>query len=139
LRREFEALVKPGKIRILPGFVFRHSRPAIVGIEVLAGRIKPKYRLIRPDGRDVGQVLQIQDRKKPIPEAKAGMQVAISIDKAIVGRHIDEGDVLYVNVPPDHARKLLEKFRNKLTPDEIEVLEELEELRRKKLLEELGF
>ena len=139
LRREFEALVKPGKIRILPGFIFRRSRPAIVGIEVLAGRIKPRYRLIRQDGRDVGQILQIQDRKKAIPEAKAGMQVAISIDKAIVGRHIDEGDVLYVNVPPEHRRKLLEKFRDKLTPEEIEVLEELEQIMLEKFRAELGW
>jgi len=139
LRREFEALIKPGKIKILPGFVFRYSRPAIVGIEVLAGRIKPRYRLIRPDGRDVGTILQIQDRKKAIPEARAGMQVAISIDKAIVGRHIDEGDILYVKVPPADRRKLLEKFKDKLTPEEIEVLEELEELMKKKLMSELGW
>ncbi|RLI12741.1 translation initiation factor IF-2 [Candidatus Bathyarchaeota archaeon] len=139
LRREFEALVKPGKIRILPGFVFRRSRPAIVGVEVLAGRIKPRYRLVRPDGRDIGQILQIQDRKKAIPEARKGAQVAISIDKAIVGRHIDEGDVLYVNVPPEDRRKLLEKFRDKLTPEEVEVLRELEEIMREKLLSELGW
>ena len=139
LKREFDALVKPGKIRVLPGFVFRRSRPAIVGVEVLVGRIKPRYRLVRPDGRDVGQILQIQDRKKAIPEARKGAQVAISIDKAIVGRHINEGDVLYVNVPPEDRRKLLEKFRGKLTPEEVELLEELEEMMREKLLSELGW
>ena len=139
LKREFEALVKPGKIRILPGYVFRRSRPAIVGVEVLAGRIRPRYRLIRQDGRDVGQILQIQDKKKAISEAKAGAQVAISIDKAIVGRHIDEGDILYVSVPPEHRRKLLEKFRDRLDPDEVEVLDELEKIALEKLREELGW
>ena len=139
LRREFEALVRPGKIRILPGYVFRRSRPAIVGVEVLAGRIRPRYRLIRQDGRDVGQILQIQDKKKAVPEAKAGAQVAISIDKAIVGRHVEEGDVLYVKVPPEHRRKLMEKFRDRLSPDEVEVLEELEEMALEKLREELGW
>ena len=139
LRREFEALVRPGKIRILPGYVFRRSRPAIVGVEVLAGRIRPRYRLIRQDGRDVGQILQIQDKKKAVPEAKAGAQVAISIDKAIVGRHVEEGDVLYVKVPPEHRRKLIEKFKDKLSPDEVEVLEELEEMALEKLREELGW
>jgi len=138
LRREFEALVKPGKIRILPGYVFRRSRPAIVGVEVLAGRIRPRYRLIRQDGRDVGQILQIQDKKKAVPEARAGAQVAISIDKAIVGRHIDEGDVLYVRVPPEHRRKLMEKFKDRLSPDEVEVLQELEEMALERLREELG-
>ena len=139
LRREFETLVKPGKIRILPGYVFRRSRPAIVGVEVLAGRIRPRYRLVRQDGRDVGQILQIQDRKKAVPEARAGAQVAISIDKAIVGRHIDEGDVLYVSVPPEHRRKLLGEFRDRLSPDEVEVLEELEEIMMERLREELGW
>jgi len=42
-------------------------------------------------------------------------------------------------VPPEHARALLEKFRDRLTPEEVEVLKELQEIRRKKLMEELGW
>ena len=134
LRREFEALVKPGCIRLLPGYVFRRSKPAIVGVEVLAGRIKPKYRLMREDGVDVGAIMQIQDRGKTIHEAVRGMQVAVSIDKPTVGRQIKEGDTLHVYVPEEHAKTLLEKFREKLTQEELEELNRVLEILRERFL-----
>jgi len=130
LQREFEALVKPGKIRLMPGFVFRRSKPAIVGVEVLVGRIKPKYRLVREDGQIVGSIMQIQDKGENVQEATRGMQVAISIDKPIVGRHIKEGDVLHVWVPDRDRRLLLEKFSDRLSPEEVEELNALAKLRK---------
>lgn len=130
LQREFEALVKPGKIRLMPGFVFRRSKPAIVGVEVLVGRIKPKYRLVREDGQIVGSIMQIQDKGENVQEATSGMQVAISIDKPIVGRHIKEGDVLHVWVPDRDRRLLLEKFSDRLSPEEVEELNALAKLRK---------
>jgi len=130
LQREFEALVKPGKIRLMPGFVFRRSKPAIIGVEVLVGRIKPKYRLVREDGQIVGSIMQIQDKGENVQEATSGMQVAISIDKPIVGRHIKEGDVLHVWVPDRDRRLLLEKFSDRLSPEEVEELNALAKLRK---------
>ena len=127
-RGEFERLVKPAKIKILPGYIFRRAKPAIVGVEVLAGTIKPRLRLIRKDGKEIGEILQIQDRGKAIPKASKGSQVAISIDKPVVGRHIDEGDILYVNVPEAHARQLFSKFMERLSSDEIECLNEIAEI-----------
>jgi len=127
-RGEFERLVKPAKIKILPGYIFRRAKPAIVGVEVLAGTIKPRLRLIREDGKEIGEILQIQDRGKAIPKADKGSQVAISIDKPVVGRHIDEGDILYVNVPEAHARQLFSKFMERLSSDEIECLNEIAEI-----------
>jgi len=127
-RGEFERLIKPAKIKILPGYIFRRAKPAIVGVEVLAGTIKPRLRLIRKDGKEIGEILQIQDRGKAIPKADKGSQVAISIDKPVVGRHIDEGDILYVNVPEAHARQLFSKFMERLSSDEIECLNEIAEI-----------
>lgn len=129
---EFDQLVKPGKIRILSGFVFRKTKPAIVGVEVLAGRIKPKVVLVKEDGEEVGTIMQIQDQGKAVSEAVAEMQVAVSIDKPTVGRQINEKDVLYVRVPEDHAKTLLTKFQNRLTSEELEVLNKYVELMRKK-------
>jgi len=131
-RGEFERLVKPAKIRILPGYVFRRAKPAIVGIEVLAGTIKPRLSLIDKNGKEIGEILQIQDRGKAISAAEKGAQVAVSIDKPIVGRHIDEGDILYVSIPESHAKKLLSEFRERLTPDEIECLDELVKIMSRK-------
>ena len=134
LTAEFEKMVKPGKIRILEGYVFRRAKPAIVGVEVLAGRIKPKYSLIRAeDGEEVGEIQQIQEKGKALPEAKQGMQVAISLDKPTVGRHIFENDVLYVKVPEAHAKTLLKEFVDRLSPDEQEALNEYVNLMRKKI------
>jgi translation initiation factor 5B len=133
LGMEFDRLVKPGKIKILPGYVFRKAKPAIVGVEILAGRIKPKYSLVKEDGDDVGPIMQIQDRGEAISEAETGMQVAVSLDKPIVGRHIHEKDVLYVRIPEANAKVLLERFRDRLSPEELEVLKEFVDMMRRKV------
>jgi len=131
---EFAKLVKPGKLRVLEGYVFRRAKPAIFGVEILAGRIKPKLTLVRAkDGREIGEIQQIQEKGKPLPEARIGMQVAISMDKPVVGRHIFEKDILYVKVPEEHAKMLLSTFMNKLTAEEQEVLKEYVEFMRKKV------
>jgi translation initiation factor 5B len=134
IEAEFEKIVKPGKIRILEGYVFRRAKPAIVGVEVLAGKIKPKNSLVRAeDGEEVGEIQQIQEKGKALSEAKQGMQVAISLDKPIVGRHIFEKDILYVKVPEQHAKMLLKNFMDKLTLDEQEALNEYVGLMRKRV------
>ncbi len=124
-RSEFDGLVKPAKIRVLPGYIFRRSKPAIVGVEVLAGQIKPKVHLMTSDGKDIGEILQIQFKGETLSYAEVGKQVAISIDRSIVGRHFNEGDALYVLVPEQHAKVLLTKFRDKLSVEEIETLNEI--------------
>jgi len=131
-RGEFERLVRPAKIKVLPGYIFRRAKPAIVGVEVLAGTIKPRLSLIDENGKEIGEILQIQDRGKAISVAERGAQVAVSIDKPVVGRHIDEGSILYVSVPELHARKLLSDFREKLSSDEIECLDELVKIMSRK-------
>ncbi len=130
---EFEALVKPGKVTVLPNCIFRRAKPLVVGVEVLGGRIKPKVSLIRKeDGSDLGEVDQIQDQGKAIGEAKAGMQVAISMDKPIAGRHVFERDVLYVKVPEKDAQILLTTHLDDLTAEEQDLLKEYVNMMRKK-------
>jgi translation initiation factor 5B len=132
LLKEFDRLVKPAKIKLLPGYVFRRAKPAIVGVEILAGQIKPKVPLINANGKDLGEIMQIQDKGKAIPEAKTGMQVAISMEKPIVGRHINEGDILYVKVPESHAKTLLTRFQTRLSPEELDALNEFVGVMRRK-------
>ncbi len=120
---ELSKLILPGMIRILPGFVFRRSNPAIVGVEVLAGRIRPGYPLMKEDGTVIGQIKQIQESGNPLDEARKGAEVAISIrGRAFVGRNIREGDVLYVKVPEDHVNRLLSRYGHLLSGDEKELL-----------------
>ena len=132
LREEFDRLVKPGKIKLLPGYVFRRAKPAIVGIEVLAGRIKSKYSLVKENGEDVGEISQIQDRGESISEAETGMQVAISLDKPVVGRNIHEKEVLYVRLPEADAKALSKRFQDRLSAEEIETINEFVDIMRRK-------
>jgi translation initiation factor 5B len=134
LEQEFDKLVKPAKIRILEGYVFRRAKPAIVGVEILAGKITPKIALVRAeDGEDVGEIQQIQDKGKALSEAEKGMQVAVSLDKPMVGRHIFEKDILYVKVPEAHAKALQTTFMDRLTEEEQEALSEYVNAMRKKV------
>ncbi|PVX27528.1 MAG: translation initiation factor IF-2, partial [Candidatus Bathyarchaeum sp.] len=127
---EYDRLIKPAKVKFLPGYVFRKTKPAVIGVEVLAGRIKPKNVLVKEDGRTIGEILQIQDKGKAASEAKTGSQVAVSLGKATVGRHIHEGETFYVRVPEAHAKVLRTKFVDRLTSDELEALNEFIEIRR---------
>jgi translation initiation factor 5B len=134
LAENFDTLVKPAKIRVLEGYVFRRAKPAIFGVEILAGKIHPKCELIRAeDGEEIGALQQIQEKGSALPEAEEGMQVAISMDKPIVGRHLFEKDILYVKVPEQHAKVLVSTFMNELKPEEQEALNEYVEIMRKKV------
>jgi len=126
-----QAITFPGKITLLPRCTFRRSNPAVVGVRVLAGRIRPKVHLITPDNRRIGTIQQIQDKGKTLPEARAGAEVAISIKGPTVGRQIDEGDTLYVDLPESTAIKINQELKDKLTSDELEALQELLHIKRK--------
>ena len=127
-KREIMArLPTPAKIKILPGCVFRQSKPAIVGVEVLGGKIRTGVELVNADGTNVGMINEIQDKGENIKRADKGMQVAISMKKTTIGRQINENDVLYVNVNEEEIKKL----SGLLLQEEEEVLEELLEIKRK--------
>jgi translation initiation factor 5B len=121
-------VVFPGKMVILRDHIFRVSKPAIVGVRVLAGRIRPGQGLIRQDGKEVGRIKSIRSGEESLKEAIVGAEVAISIDDAIVGRQIDVEDILLVDIPESHAHELANYA---LKQDEIEVLEQLAVIKRK--------
>jgi len=130
-RAEFEKLVKPGKIRLIEGMVFRRSNPAIVGVEVIGGVITPRINLMNEEGKIVGTIMQIQDMGKAIPAATAGMKVAISMKEPTIGRHIKENEVLYVAIPESDARLLSSVFINKLDEQSRKILEEALNINRR--------
>jgi translation initiation factor 5B len=118
----FSSLVLPAKLKVMAGCCFRASHPAIFGVDVIAGRIKPDYGLINDKGVAVGKIKAIQSENESIAEAKEGMQAAISMDEPTFGRQVNEGDILYTNVPRTHAKMLLSKYREFLNEKEIELL-----------------
>ncbi|RZN37661.1 MAG: translation initiation factor IF-2 [Methanophagales archaeon ANME-1-THS] len=126
-----EKVTTPAKLKILPGCVFRQSKPAIVGIEVLAGKIKSGVELIKADGLNIGPINEIQDKGESIKRAEQGMQVAISLKKPTVGRHIHEHEVLFTDISEEDVNEL-KALSGSLSPDEEEVLEEVMEIKRKR-------
>jgi len=131
---DFETIVRPAKIVVMEGYVFRRAKPAIFGVDVVAGRIAPRVSLIRTeDMEEIGEIQQIQEKGKALSEAKQGMQVAISMDKPIVGRHVFEKDVLFAKVPEKDAKLLLTAFADRLSTDEQEALDEYVRVMRKKM------
>ena len=131
-RKEFDALVKPGKIEVMEGFIFRRAKPAIFGTLVLSGSISSNTTMINLEGVRVGRITQIQESGEAIPVAEEGKEVAVSMPRPIVGRHIKERDVLLVEVPEKDAKLLRDKFSGRLTAGALEALRELTELKRKK-------
>jgi translation initiation factor 5B len=131
VKAELNSLIRPGSVKVIPGFVFRRSKPAVVGVEVLAGRIRPKYPLIDENGRRVGEVEQIQDKGKDLQEATKGMQVAASIDKGVFGRNLIEGQNLVVDIPEKHVKILQSRFAAELNPEESELINNLVQLKRR--------
>jgi translation initiation factor 5B len=122
-----EAIVYPGRILLLRDHTFRVSKPAVMGVRVLAGRIHVGQHLLK-DGTRVGRIKSIRSGEESMKEAMQGAEVAVAIDGATAGRQIEEEDILLVDVPESHARKLA---RMDLSVAESEVLEELQDIHRK--------
>ncbi|MEM4647513.1 MAG: intein-containing translation initiation factor IF-2, partial [Candidatus Nezhaarchaeales archaeon] len=130
-KQTLSSLILPGKAQILKGYVFRRSDPAIVGVEVLIGRLRPGYPLMNSKGRRLGVIMQIQEQKKSLSEAIAGRAVAISIrGDVMIGRQVDEGDYIYVDVPSEHVKILKEKFSDQLSKEELDLLDEIVKIKR---------
>jgi translation initiation factor 5B len=131
LKAELDRHIRPGKMRVLPGYIFRHSKPAIFGVEVMAGTIRQRYPIIRQDGKRLGTLLRLQEKGRDIDEAKTGMQIAVSVDKAVINRNVSENDILYVAVPEASAREFSTRLRDQLNTEEKGVLDELISIMRR--------
>ncbi|MCG7841312.1 MAG: translation initiation factor IF-2, partial [Methanomassiliicoccales archaeon] len=118
----------PGKIKILPNCIFRASKPAIVGVRVLAGRIRTGQKLITRDGKDLGRIRSLRTGEDVLREAIAGQEIAVAIEDATVGRQIDVEDILYIDILESEIKNLQDYDLNH---DEKEVLEQLLEIKRR--------
>jgi len=127
----FSSLITPCKFVFLKGFVFRRNNPAIFGVEIKAGRLKQKSVVMNEEGKEIGTIHQIQDKNRNIEEAKADMQVAVSMNEPTVGRQVNEGDILYTVPPNEDVKLLLNRFKCRLNEDELKVLDEIVEIKRK--------
>ncbi|MPL72617.1 Translation initiation factor IF-2 [bioreactor metagenome] len=129
--KQFETVVLPAKFSILPGCVFRMSGPAVVGVRVLGGILRPKVSIATREGKIVGEIKQIKLNKETVTEAKEGAEVAVSIDGVTIGRQIDVGETLYVAIPERHVKVLETEMLSHLNAGTVEALEEYTGIFRK--------
>ena len=118
----------PAKFRILPNCIFRASKPAIVGVRVLAGRIKIGEYLIGADGREAGRIKSIHSKEDTLKEAKQGDEVAVGIEGVTAGRQINEDDIIYVDLIESAVKQLANL---EINDDEKAALEETIKIKRK--------
>ena len=129
-QKEFEGLVKPFKLQILPGCTFRQSNPAVVGVDILIGTARSNTPLMSSNGKKLTNLKEIQDNKKTVQEAKQGKEIAISLPNITCGRQINENDILYSDIPQEDFKKL-KKLKKYLNEPEIQLLKEITEIKRK--------
>ncbi|HZD35782.1 MAG TPA: translation initiation factor IF-2 [Nitrososphaeraceae archaeon] len=119
------------KFQFLKNYLFRRSDPAVFGAEILVGKLRQKIPVMNENGDKVGTIHQIQQSGKTIEEATKGMQIAVSIRGPTIGRQINEGDIFYTDLNSKHAKLLNERFIQRLTQEETEVLNHIVDMKRK--------
>ena len=127
---KLDLLTRPCKIQILSGYIFRQNNPAIVGVEVLGGKLRTGMHIMNSEGREITEVKSIQMEKENVSEAAKGKQVAVSLPNVTVGRQINGNDILYSSIPEEEFRKMKE-LKKYLSHDEIEAIKEIALIKRK--------
>ncbi|WP_136689249.1 translation initiation factor IF-2 [Halorhabdus amylolytica] len=120
-----ENITRPARFRILEDHTFRQSDPAVVGVEILSGTIVRNSNVVLFEGAEperVGGLKGIQDEGEDVDQARAGERVAVSIDGPTVGRDIEEGDELWIELPEKHAKILEQELTEEIPADEREAL-----------------
>ncbi len=128
LEKKLERLKLPSKFVFIKGNIFRRSSPCVFGVEVLAGEIRPNYPVINSKGERIGRILDIESDKMKLNKAVKGEKVAISIDDAVYGRNIMEGDVLYTDISMPDVMKF-DDISDELTDDYKEALSETRKIK----------
>jgi len=124
-QERLEKYTYPAKLKILPEHTFRKSKPAVVGIKLMQGKLKPGYLLMNKDGEELGEIKSIQRDQKSLDLIEQGEEAAIAITNVTVGRQIEEGETLYTDLPVDQTYELeREGFKNK------QLLKEIRDIKR---------
>jgi translation initiation factor 5B len=128
--KQIDLLVRPCKMEIMKGYVFRQSSPAVVGVDILIGVAKTGMPIMNKNGKDITEVKSMQHEQESVEKAEKGKQVALAMSGVSVGRQINEGDILYSSIPENDFRKFKE-LKKYLEKEEIEILKEIAEIKRK--------
>ncbi|WP_158055674.1 translation initiation factor IF-2 [Halorussus halophilus] len=128
-------ITRPARFNILPDHTFRQNDPAVVGVEILSGTIRKNSHVVKFEGNSptrVGQLKGIQEQGEDVDEARSGNRVSVAIDGPTVGRQIEEGDELWIELPEKHAKILEQELTEDIPMDEVETLQMYLDKQRKR-------
>jgi translation initiation factor 5B len=132
-KKEKDKLLKeiifPCNLKVLKNHIFRTSKPAIVGVKVISGRLVPGSKILNKD-KEIGHLESIQAEGKSIDILERGLEAAVSIKNAVYLRDLKEEDVLSVYVPDSSILKL-EQILDDLTEEEQTMLYDIKSKRIK--------
>jgi translation initiation factor 5B len=126
-KKELAALCK---IKILHQYVFRNSNPAIFGVAVEAGKLKPGIVLMDEDGEPVAKVKAIQEQNTQLQEAEQGKEVAMSLPGITFDRQLKDKDYLYSDLGESQFRSFKDN-KDLLTIEEMQALQKISQIKRK--------
>ncbi|PIN77280.1 translation initiation factor IF-2 [Candidatus Woesearchaeota archaeon CG10_big_fil_rev_8_21_14_0_10_34_8] len=126
----FDTLTPVCKMQIMPNHIFRRNNPAVVGMDILAGKARTGMRLMKDDGKHVTHIKSMELEKKSVKEVEAGKQLAVSLPGITIGRQLNEGDVLYTFMAESEFLAL-KKFKKCLSKDMISVMKDIADIMRK--------
>jgi len=119
------------KLKILHEHVFHNSNPAVFGVKIEQGKLRPGTHLINSQGEKVGDVKKVQSEQKSVDEATSGMEVAISIPGVTFDRQLSDEQELYSDLSAGQFREF-KKNKDILNNDEVSALQRIAQIKRKK-------
>ena len=78
----------------------------------------------KKDGKILGRIKELKKESQSITEAKKGDKVALSMEDVVIGRTINEGEIIESVLNSEDIRVLREVW-DRLNEDERELLEEI--------------
>ena len=124
IQEKLASIGRPVKLRVLKGCIFRSSKPCIVGVEIISGKLIPGVKLAK-DNKFIGKVKEIQKEGENIQEANVNEKVAISMEEPTAKKDFFEDDIL-VSYLSENEIRILKELKSRLSESEIQLLEELE-------------
>lgn len=135
-REQFKSIaVFPTKLKILPTCIFNKRDPIIIGVEVLAGKLKQDTPIWVVD-KDImiGKVTSIQSNHVEKEVAKVGEEVCIKIENMssdapkMIGRHFEETDMLISHISRESIDACKNYFRDDLEKSDWQLMVELKKI-----------
>ena len=119
------------KLKILPQYVFRNSNPAIFGVAVEGGKVKPGIVLMDEEGELIAKVKDVQEQMTKLEQAEEGKEGAISLPGTTFDRQLKEKSELYSDMSEAQFRNFKDN-KDLLTLGEIQALQKIAQIKRKK-------